>query len=99
MKTDSGAPDLETWKYFEDLLQLLTVDGMSSEEEDTSNIGGVTVTIFKVKLCPWRAPEIKTYLDIMDKTHKHPGLGSSLAKMTPRIPSNLEGTTLVKGLP
>ena len=49
-------------------MELLNVDGMSSEEDGTAPIGHQTVTVFFVKVCPWRANEITQYLKIIDQT-------------------------------
>jgi hypothetical protein len=68
LKTRSGDPDLDTWNYLKQLLELLDVDGMLSEEEGTAPVGHQTVTVFFVKVCPWRANEITQYLRIIDQT-------------------------------
>ena len=61
------------------MLKLLDVDGMSEEEkESTCNLGGTTITIFLVKLCPWRANEITQYLKLIDnEMMENPALRAS----------------------
>lgn len=96
LKTRSGDPDLDTWNYFKQMLELLDVDGMSSEEEGTSPVGNQMVTVFFVKVCPWRANEITQYLKIIDQT------GAALAcqnRASPRLASETQGVTIQKGLP
>jgi len=99
LKTDSEAVDLDTWHYFKALLDHLTVDGMSSEDDSTADVEGVHIPVFKVKLCTWRAPEIKTYLDIIDDAPKNPALSLSNSRSVPRLASSVEGTSMMKGLP
>lgn len=96
LKTRSRDPDLDTWNYFKRLLELLDVDGMSSEEEGTAPVGHQTATVFFVKVCPWRANEITQYLRIIDQT------GAVLAhqnRASPRLASETLGITIRKGLP
>jgi hypothetical protein len=66
IKTSQSAVDLEAWQYFRELLEYLSVDGMSSEEDAVRDVGGQKVTVFLVKLCVWRAEEIKEYLKFID---------------------------------
>jgi hypothetical protein len=100
LKTHSNAPDLDAWKCFQKMLKLLDVDGMSEEEESTHNLGGTTVTVFLVKLCPWRANEITQYLKLIDNEAANPVLQASRgSRSAPRLPSNQAGATFKTGLP
>jgi hypothetical protein len=100
LKTHSNAPDLDAWKCFQKMLKFLDVDGMSEEEESTRNLGGTTVTVFLVKLCPWRANEITQYLKLIDNEAGNPALQSSRgSRSAPRLPSNQAGATFKTGLP
>jgi hypothetical protein len=84
------------------MLNLLDVDGMSEEEESTRNLGGTTVTVYLVKLCPWRANEITQYLKLIDKESMNPALKASRGQgshSAPRFPSNQGGATFKTGLP
>jgi hypothetical protein len=95
LKTRSGDPDFDTWNYFKQLLELLDVDGMSSEE-GTTPVGHQTVMVFFVKVCSWHANEITQYLRIIDQT------GAVLAHQnwaSPQLASETQGTTIRKGLP
>jgi hypothetical protein len=97
LKTGTNAPDLGAWEYFSRMLELLDVDGMSSEEEDVRHYEGQTVTVFVVKLCFWRADEITQYIKFIDK--EAPNVQGRRNRLIPRIPSNVIGSTLPKGLP
>ena len=79
------------------MLNLLDVDGMSEEEESTRNLG---VTVYLVKLCPWRANEITQYLKLIDNASMDPALKASRGShVAPRFPSNREGVNFKTGLP
>ncbi|KAJ6467978.1 hypothetical protein C8R47DRAFT_1223474 [Mycena vitilis] len=94
-----GHPEYGTWKYLESLLELLEKDGMSSEEEDTYDVGPTIVEVFKVKNCSWRAAPISDYMDIIDKAHDDVKTGQG-TKLTPRIRSGEEGSSQAQvGLP
>jgi len=99
LKTDAQANDLGVWEYFANLLDKLTADGMSSEEESTAELGGKTVPIFRVKLCPWRAPEITNYLTLIDKAALHPAVRDKGNRPFPRIPSDQESSRIMARLP
>lgn len=84
------------------MLNLLDVDGMSEEEESTQNLGGTTITVYLVKLCPWRANEIMQYLKLIDNVSMDPALKASCGShVAPRFPSesNREGVNFKTGLP
>lgn len=99
IKCASGAADLRVWEYFREILQKLSINGMSSEEEDTENFGNLTVSVFRVKFCEWRAPEIDMYLSIIDKTGTAV-LGSKGPRAAPRIKTNTPGKSKAPvGLP
>ena len=97
LKAEAAAPDFEVWEYFVKMLDLLGVDGMSSEEEDVRDFQGQTVTVFVVKLCFWRADEITQYIKFIDK--EAPNIQGPQNRQTPRLGSEIPGTTLAKGLP
>lgn len=82
------------------MLEFLDVDGMSSEEESTLDVSNQTITVYLVKICPWRANEITQYLKLIDQEAKNPAIRCSHGKKAaPRFPSNEKGNTLPKGLP
>ena len=85
------------------MLRLLDVDGMSEEEESTRNLGGTTITVFLVKLCPWRANEITQHLKSIDNEAGNPDLqaswGSSYEEPAPRFPTNQAGASFKTRLP
>lgn len=101
MKIDTDAPDLETWKYFRELLNKLTWEGMSSEEEGTERIGNITVPVFRVKLCTWRTPEIRKYFRFIDKEADNPAIrGTRGTQSHPRIQTEVFGASAAPcGLP
>ncbi|KAF7334173.1 hypothetical protein MVEN_02323500 [Mycena venus] len=69
IRTVSGEPDLEFWRFLQRVLKYLGVRGMSSEEGDTQNVGGYIQSVYKVKLCVWRSTTITDYLRIVDERH------------------------------
>lgn len=82
------------------MLKFLDVDGMSEEEESTRNLGGATITVFLVKLCPWCANEMTQYLKLIDKEAENPALQASHGSCSaPHFPSNQVGATFKTGLP
>ncbi|RDB18866.1 hypothetical protein Hypma_014530 [Hypsizygus marmoreus] len=95
------APDLAAWKYFRDMLEKLSLDGMSSEEEGTAKVGTKNMCIFWVKLCIWRAPEIKNYFAYIDNAGESEAIrGTRGSKTTPRFNSEEHGTSPApNGLP
>lgn len=101
IKTSQSAVDLATWKYFQKVLEYLTLDGMSSEEEGIRKVGDRTVPVFLVKLCTWRAEEISTYLRYIDNAAENSALRSTRgSKSLPRFKVEEESTTAALiGLP
>jgi hypothetical protein len=97
LKTGPNAPDLATWKYFAKMLDLLDVDGMSSEEDNVCDLQGNIISVFAVKVCFWCANEISQYLELIDKEALNV-LGPK-SKPAPRVKSSVSGSTLRKGLP
>lgn len=97
LKTGPNAPDLATWKYFAKMLDLLDVDGMSSEEDDVCDLQGNIISVFAVKVCFWRANEISQYLELIDK--EAPNVLGPKSKPAPRVKSSVSGSTLRKSLP
>ncbi|KAK7059493.1 hypothetical protein R3P38DRAFT_3167899 [Favolaschia claudopus] len=67
MKRD---PDLKTWEYLKVLLKWLGVAGMSSEDPDSRDVGGIVRVVYTVRICLWRHPNITEYLQMIDKTEK-----------------------------
>ena len=51
IKTSENAVDLEAWQYFRELLEHLSVNGMSSEEDTVRDVGGQKVTVFLLQIC------------------------------------------------
>ncbi|KAF9555247.1 hypothetical protein CPC08DRAFT_766063 [Agrocybe pediades] len=100
-KSAEKAPDLAAWIYFLDLLKRLTVDGMSSEEEGTTQIQDIHVPVFRVKLCIWRNPAIADYFTYIDKEGLNEAIRNSRgSKPHPRIRIDEPGLTPApKGLP
>lgn len=89
---EADATDKKTWKYYGDLLEILTKAGMSSEEEDLLDTGVAVVPVFKIKKCAWRARPFAAYMqDIDDAT---PAIKLSRGTQTlPRIRVDDEGTS------
>ncbi|KAJ6579914.1 hypothetical protein B0H10DRAFT_2443322 [Mycena sp. CBHHK59/15] len=67
IKSLSGDLDLPAWKQFSEILRYLGVHRMSSEEGSQKVIEGVTVRVYMVKICVWRAADIADYLRIIDQ--------------------------------
>jgi hypothetical protein len=100
IKTSQSAVDLEAWQYFRELLQHLSVDGMSSEEDSVRDVGGQKVTVFLVKLCIWRAEEITQYLKFIDTEANNPlSCDKRGVKACPRIPASTPSSLVPHGLP
>ena len=101
IKTSQDAVDTATWKYFRELLEYLSIGGMSSKEEGTGNVHGRTAPVFLVRLCVWRAPEISSYLECIDRAAENPAIcGSKRSRALPRIPVEEESRSGVpKELP
>lgn len=92
IKVDQGAPDLAAWEKFQALLEKLDVNGMSSEDEDVEKLGHMNVTVFRVRLCAWRAPEIGEYLKYIDKEGENPAVrGTRGTRSYPRIKIDEDG--------
>jgi hypothetical protein len=101
IKASNDDIDLRAWEYFRQILQKLSVGGMSSEEADTDKIGTRTVSLYRVKLCLWRAEAIVDYLRIIDKSAEVPGMvGPRGAHTIPRVKSDSPGrSSAPPGLP
>lgn len=101
IKAAQGAEDIETWKYFREMLEHLSVGGMSSEDDGVWQIGTKTISVFLVKLCVWRAPAINEYLQHIDGTCDNIAIrGTRGSKAVPRIRVDQPGMSRVpKGLP
>jgi hypothetical protein len=100
IKTSQNAVDLEAWRYFCELLEHLSVDGMSSEEDAVRDVGGQKVPVFLVKLCVWRAEEITEYLKFIDAEAKNPIFCDSRGvKACARIPVTTPSSPVPYGLP
>jgi len=72
---------------------------MSTDEDAVEELAGAPVVVFKVKICPWRAPEIKDYLSTIDLAAGNAALGMYHARTTPRIASDQGSSTVKNGLP
>lgn len=100
LKIHKREPDVATWQRLMDVMGELDTAGMSSEEEDEIEDGGVPTKMYKVKVCEWRAPEIADYLRIIDsQTRKYdkqqPGTRRSLRVWVEEEPTS----RAPKGLP
>jgi hypothetical protein len=92
IKASKESIDLPTWEYFRELLNKLSIGGMSSEEGGTEKLGDRTLSVYRVKLCLWRAGEINDYLRIIDNAGELPGIGATRgAKSTPRVKTQTLG--------
>jgi hypothetical protein len=92
IKGSYGSVDLQTWQYFRVILEKLSIGGMSSEEATVDKVGGITLTVFEVKLCEWRAPEIDGMLSIIDKAGETV-MSSRGSKAAPRVKSKKSGAS------
>ena len=100
IKTSQNAVDLEAWHYFRGLLERISVDGMSSEEDAVRDVGGQKVTVFLVKLCVWRAEEITQYLKFIDTEANRPIFQDNRGvKACARIPVDTPSSLVPHGLP
>ncbi|KAJ7189695.1 hypothetical protein GGX14DRAFT_408625 [Mycena pura] len=66
LKKHASALDLAAWERLLELVNHLGEHGMSSEEEDETEVGNARIIIYKVKLCAWRQPSIVGYLKFVD---------------------------------
>jgi hypothetical protein len=68
------------------MLERLGPEGMSSEEEGVEKMGNINVSVFRVKICPWRVPEISEYFKCIDREADNPAIhGSKGSRMLPHI--------------
>jgi hypothetical protein len=85
LKTESNAPDLVTWKYFQDVVDLLGVDGQSSEYSAVDDLNGQPINVYRVKLVPWRDPRLTEYLHWIDIAATEPALKDRFGNIRPRV--------------
>src|ERR1700690_443160 len=86
IKTSQNSVDVATWVYFHEMLEKLSVGGMSDEELATETISNRTMSVYHVKLCLCRAEAITDYLRIIDSAGDVPGIsGLRGPKTAPRI--------------
>ncbi|KAJ7435677.1 hypothetical protein B0H11DRAFT_2295394 [Mycena galericulata] len=83
IKTLSQAPDLQFWLLLKKILAYLDIGGMSSEDSGVRDQDGLTVNVYYVRLCAWRASTITDYVRIVDDTAKKMKTGVNRAM--PRI--------------
>ena len=73
MNSSTRNSELKIWKWLDEVLNYLGVDGMSSEESDKENHR----TIYRIKIMTWHR-DITEYMDMIDnQRHKFPGLYSN----------------------
>ncbi|KAJ7836741.1 hypothetical protein B0H13DRAFT_2368576 [Mycena leptocephala] len=70
IKTQRGEADIGAWERLLAIIQKLGVMGMSSEEEDEAEFEGEPMTIYRVKICIWRNPDIVDYMRFVNKQRK-----------------------------
>jgi hypothetical protein len=100
IKSSQNAVDLEAWQYFRKLLEHLSVDGMSSEEDAVRDVGGQKFSVFLVKLCVWRAEEITEYLKFIDAEANNPIFCDRRGvKACARFPVDTPSSLVPHGLP
>ncbi|KAJ7604972.1 hypothetical protein FB45DRAFT_1042883 [Roridomyces roridus] len=105
IKVHSGvAKDVAAWERILEMLEWLGEGGMSSEEEAEMSFSGTKVTVFKIKLCIWREPQVADYLSLIDaQTEKNKKKQRNRGpKAAPRMwrPENGYGTAYAPiGLP
>jgi hypothetical protein len=86
----------DTWKWFkDDLLPELDKGGMSSEEDEpaeviTGNERRVQ-TVHGIKICPWRAPKITSYLKMIDEAGESVSMKATSKRL--RVRGSTESTT------
>ncbi|KAK6988554.1 hypothetical protein R3P38DRAFT_2573262, partial [Favolaschia claudopus] len=94
--------DVATWKRLLQMIQLLGVAGMSSEEEDELIVGDLPSKLYRIKLCIWREPRVVDYLRFVDDQtflDKQTQPGPKAAARI-RDPANGPGVALApRGLP
>ncbi|KAK0460526.1 uncharacterized protein EV420DRAFT_1478298 [Desarmillaria tabescens] len=77
VRMKNGDMDLRTWQLFLKMLQMLGTNGMSSEEEVIKVVGGITETVYTVKVCIWQNGKVIEYLkDIDGASPQFTGKGS-----------------------
>ncbi|KAJ7840028.1 hypothetical protein B0H13DRAFT_2366449 [Mycena leptocephala] len=100
IKIAEGAVDVGTWQRLLEIVDKLKAVGMSSEEEDDTEYEGQPMTLYRVKICVWRARAIADYLRLVDKQtdafeKQHCGIYKAL-----RAPTDDIGKSAApKGLP
>lgn len=76
------------------MLARLGPEGMSSEEEGVEKVASINVSVFRVKLCVWHAPEISQYFKYIDKEGDNPVVrGNKGSRMLPRIETEEVGVS------
>ncbi|KAJ7190012.1 hypothetical protein B0H12DRAFT_1246479 [Mycena haematopus] len=100
IKLADGAGDVRTWQRLLEIMEKLKIIGMSSEEESRVEYNSQMITVYKVKICAWRAPEIADYLRLVDKQTEAFAKQTNGRPKAPRVPSDSVGTSAApKGLP
>ncbi|KAJ7100530.1 hypothetical protein C8R44DRAFT_888339 [Mycena epipterygia] len=100
IQRNQAPQDIEKWKYLLDVLKRLEVEGMSSEEEGTVAVDCTILSIYKVKLCAWRAKPIQGYMDDIDVVEKDTKKATGGRQRTPRMRIDREGNSSARaGLP
>ncbi|KAK0487934.1 hypothetical protein IW261DRAFT_1415544 [Armillaria novae-zelandiae] len=91
LKTESNAPDLQYWNLLKKILEQLGHHGMSPEESGTQMSNGMTMQVFIVRLCKWRAPQVTEHLKLIDNMGKLPALqGRKASRPTERVWSDTD---------
>ncbi|KAJ7210737.1 hypothetical protein GGX14DRAFT_565348 [Mycena pura] len=90
-KNDHTSAD--TWKWFkDDFLPELDKGGMSSEEDEPAEVvvgnERTVQTVHGIKICPWRAPKITSYMKMIDEAGDNVSL--KLSNKRPRIRGRTE---------
>ncbi|KAJ7212405.1 hypothetical protein B0H12DRAFT_1242413 [Mycena haematopus] len=100
IKLAEGAGDARTWQRLLEIMEKLKIIGMSSEEEGKVEYNSQMITIYKVKICAWRAPEIADYLRLVDKQTEEFAKQTNGRPKALRATSDIVGTSAApKGLP
>ncbi|KAK7046270.1 hypothetical protein R3P38DRAFT_2506982, partial [Favolaschia claudopus] len=85
LATSQNLPDLAAWKRLREMLKYLGTAGMSSEEELQIAHGRGKKTVFRVKVCLWRAIDVSQYLWMIDERRKSVVTGKSGAPPVERL--------------
>jgi hypothetical protein len=95
--------DVALWEWLKDVIERLGMDGMSSDESDTeTNVHGIEVPVYRVKILAWRR-SMEEELAVIDQSRKYATMnwvrGSRPGERRRHHDNAESGRPAVKGLP